>query len=216
MKRKVINLLGGLLISFGLLIVLGSLVLNLEQRAMQKEAIIEFRQKVQESKSDSLKEEGSLSKETDKEDLHKEEKTDAAADVSVKENDILYILRIPIIESESPVREGVSDGVLADSLGHEPGTAYIGETGNCVIAGHRNYSFGKYFNRLNEVAIGDNIYVDTKDATYKYEVYDIIVVEPDDLSVLDNTDEEIITLYTCTPVVIGTHRLVVKAKRVGE
>ena len=93
---------------------------------------------------------------------------------------------------------------------------YIGEIGNCVIAGHRNYSFGKYFNRLNEVEIGDNIYVDTKDATYKYEVYDIIVVEPDDLSVLDNTDEEIITLYTCTPVVIGTHRLVVKAKRVGE
>lgn len=216
MKRKVINLLGGLLISFGLLIVLGSLALNLEQRAMQKEAIIEFRQKVQESKSDSLKEEGSLPKETDKEDLYKEEKTDAAADLSVKENDILYILRIPIIESESPVREGVSDGVLADSLGHEPGTAYIGETGNCVIAGHRNYSFGKFFNRLNEVEIGDNIYVDTKDATYKYEVYDIIVVGPDDLSVLDNTDEEIITLYTCTPVVIGTHRLVVKAKRVGE
>lgn len=216
MKRKVINLLGGLLISFGLLIVLGSLVLNLKQRAMQKEAIIEFRQKVQESKSDSLKEEGNLPKETDKEDLYKEEKTDAAADVSVKENDILYILRIPIIESESPVREGVSDGVLADSLGHEPGTAYIGEIGNCVMAGHRNYSFGKFFNRLNEVEIGDNIYVDTKDATYKYEVYDIIVVEPDDLSVLDNTDEEIITLYTCTPVVIGTHRLVVKAKRVGE
>ena len=210
MKRKLLNLLGGLLISFGLLIVLGSVVLNIEQRAMQKEAINEFRQMVEDSRDVSLKEE------PNKDEANEDVKTDAAADVSVKENDILYILRIPIIESESPVREGVSDGVLADSLGHEPGTAYIGEIGNCVIAGHRNYSFGKFFNRLNEVAIGDNIYVDTKDATYKYEVYDIIVVEPDDLSVLDNTDEEIITLYTCTPVVIGTHRLVVKAKRVGE
>lgn len=210
MKKKLKNLLGGLLISFGLLIVLGSIVLNLEQRAMQKEAINEFRQMVEDSSNVSLKEE------TNKDEANEDVKNDAAADVSVKENDILYILRIPIIESESPVREGVSDGVLADSLGHEPGTAYIGEIGNCVIAGHRNYSFGKFFNRLNEVEIGDNIYVDTKDATYKYEVYDIIVVEPDDLSVLDNTDEEIITLYTCTPVVIGTHRLVVKAKRVGE
>ena len=210
MKKKLKNLLGGLLISFGLLIVLGSIVLNLEQRAMQKEAINEFRQMVEDSRDVSLKEE------PNKDEANEDVKTDAAADVSVKENDILYILRIPIIESESPVREGVSDGVLADSLGHEPGTAYIGEIGNCVIAGHRNYSFGKFFNRLNEVEIGDNIYVDTKDATYKYEVYDIIVVEPDDLSVLDNTDEEIITLYTCTPVVIGTHRLVVKAKRVGE
>ena len=210
MKKKLKNLLGGLLISFGLLIVLGSIVLNLEQRAMHKEAINEFRQMVEDSRDVSLKEE------PNKDEANEDVKTDAAADVSVKENDILYILRIPIIESESPVREGVSDGVLADSLGHEPGTAYIGEIGNCVIAGHRNYSFGKFFNRLNEVEIGDNIYVDTKDATYKYEVYDIIVVEPDDLSVLDNTDEEIITLYTCTPVVIGTHRLVVKAKRVGE
>ena len=216
MKKKLKNLLGGLLISFGLLIVLGSIVLNLEQRAMQKEAINEFKQMVLDSKEAPLKEDKPLNEETDKDEANEDVKTDAAADVSVKENDILYILRIPIIESESPVREGVSDGVLADSLGHEPGTAYIGEIGNCVIAGHRNYSFGKFFNRLNEVAIGDNIYVDTKDATYKYEVYDIIVVEPDDLSVLDNTDEEIITLYTCTPVVIGTHRLVVKAKRVGE
>lgn len=216
MKKKLINLLGGLLISFGLLIVVGSVVLNLEQRAMQKEAINEFKQMVLDSKEAPLKEDKPLNEEADKDEATEDIKGDLAADVSVNTGDILYILRIPTIESESPVREGVSDGVLADSLGHEPDTAFVGEVGNCVIAGHRNYSFGKYFNRLNEVKIGDYIYVDTKDATYKYEVYDIIVVEPDDLSVLDNTDEEELTLYTCTPVVIGTHRLVVKSKRVGE
>ncbi|MBP5600583.1 MAG: hypothetical protein J6X48_09990 [Lachnospiraceae bacterium] len=50
MKKKLINLLGGLLISFGMLIVVGSVVLNLEQRAMQKEAINEFKQMVLDSK----------------------------------------------------------------------------------------------------------------------------------------------------------------------
>jgi len=210
MKRKVLNLLGGLLISFGLLILLGSVVLNIEQRAMQKETMETFKQMVSEKKA---KDTNRIESNNNDLSVSDNEKV-AAAEVS--QRDILYILRIPSIESESPVREGVSQGVLADSLGHEPDTAYIGEKGNCVIAGHRNYSFGKYFNRLNEVKVGDYIYVDTLDSTYKYEVFDIIVVLPDDLSVLDDTDEEVLTLYTCTPVVLGTHRLVVKAIRVNE
>ena len=74
-------------------------------------------------------------------------------DIITVEGDILYILRIPSIDSENPVREGVSMGVLEDALGHEEDTAYIGAKGNCVIAGHRNYNFGQFFNRLDEVEI---------------------------------------------------------------
>ena len=207
MKRKVINLLGAGLIVAGLLIVFGSLVLNIEQRAMQDVAIAEFKK----DKMDLEKPiQTDLSDNESADDVIKEPDTESTTPV---EGEILYILRIPCIESESPVREGVSQGVLADSLGHEPDTASIGEIGNCVIAGHRNYSFGKYFNRLNEVKLGDKIYVDTLSDTFEYEVTDIKVVEPDDISALNQTDEEILTLYTCTPVYIGTHRLVVTAKR---
>ena len=138
--------------------------------------------------------------------------TDAARPMP-SEGDILYVLRIPCIDSENPVREGVSLGVLADSLGHEPGTAFIGEEGNCVIAGHRNYSFGSFFNRLDEVTVGDEIYVDSATFSLCYTVTDIKVVEPEDLSVLEDTDEETLTLYTCTPIYLATHRLVITAKR---
>ncbi|WP_050008218.1 class D sortase [Butyrivibrio sp. WCE2006] len=125
-----------------------------------------------------------------------------------------YLVRIPKIDCIEPVKEGTDRNALVASLGHEIETASPGESGNCVIAGHRNYTFGKYFNRLGELEIGDTIYVDTFGETYEYSVKEIKVVEPTDLSVLDNTEEEILTLYTCTPIYIATHRLVIIAKRV--
>ena len=210
MKRKIINLVGGLLIITGLLVVFGSLVLNIEQRAMQDVAIAEFKAEMLNVKPIYEELDGDEKATSEENESNKEEQKEALAPI---EGEILCILRIPGIESESPVREGVSQGVLADSLGHEPDTAAVGEVGNCVIAGHRNYSFGKYFNRLDEVNIGDSIYIDTLDGTLSYEVTGIKVVEPSDISVLDQTDEEILTLYTCTPIYIGTHRLVITAKR---
>ena len=98
---------------------------------------------------------------------------------------------------------------------HEPETAFAGEEGNCVIAGHRNYNFGKYFNRLDEVEINDLIYLDTDRATYTYAVTDIKVVEPTDVEILEPVaGKEILTLYTCTPIYIATHRLVIIAERI--
>ena len=67
------------------------------------------------------------------------------------------ILRIPSIDSENVISEGTDKEALSKSLGHEIGTALPGTEGNCVIAGHRNYTFGKYFNRLDEVKVGDEI-----------------------------------------------------------
>ncbi len=138
-----------------------------------------------------------------------------SSEEAAEEGDVLCILRIPAIDSENPVREGVSGSVLSASLGHQPGTAAPGEGGNCVIAGHRNYTFGVFFNRLDEVVEGDLIYVDTASETYTYSVTEIKVVEPDDLSVLESDPErETLTLYTCTPIYIATHRLVILAERI--
>ena len=128
---------------------------------------------------------------------------------------MLYILRIPSIDSENPVREGTERDVLSDSLGHESGTAFAGEEGNCVIAGHRNYNFGKYFNRLDEVEIDDFIYLDSATETYTYVVTDIQVVDPTDVEILEPIEgKETLTLYTCTPIYIATQRLVIIAERV--
>ncbi len=184
--------IGLILIAVGLGVLLSSIALNVRQYYSKKNTVEEFKQQLEAGETEAPSE----------------------GNPAVT-GDMLYILRIPSIDSENPVREGVSRGVLADALGHEPETAYAGEMGNCVIAGHRNYTFGKYFNRLDEVELNDVIYVDTADKTYTYVVTDIQVVEPDQLEILEPIDgKETLTLYTCTPIYIATHRLVIIAERI--
>lgn len=203
--KNIIRYIGYIFILAGAFLILGSLFINIRQQVMREAAIAEFRQMLSEETEEQIASDTELCS----------EETIIPGGNDAVEGDILYILRIPSIDSENPVREGVSMGVLEDALGHEEDTAYIGAKGNCVIAGHRNYNFGQFFNRLDEVQVNDLIYVDTAKQTFSYLVTDIKVVEPTDLSVLDPTDEEILTLYTCTPIYIATHRLVITAERIG-
>ena len=191
-KQSIKKIIGLTLIALGLGLLLSSIALNLKQYYSKKNTVEEFKEYI-ESGDAFLGTEGN----------------DAVT------GDMLYILRIPSIDSENPVREGTDRDVLSDSLGHESGTAFAGEEGNCVIAGHRNYNFGKYFNRLDEVEIDDLIYLDSATETYTYVVTDIQVVDPTDVEILEPIEgKETLTLYTCTPIYIATHRLVIIAERV--
>lgn len=190
------NALGAILIALGIIIILSSLVINIRQTVMKEKAITEYKSEL-----------SSASEEEDS------QVPGSSVEGPVSEGDVLGILRIPAIDSENLIREGVASGILADSLGHEPATAYVGQPGNCVIAGHRNYTFGKFFNRLDEVAVGDEIYVDTLKGTYQYKVCEIKTVRPEEVEILQDTEGERLTLYTCTPIYIASHRLVIIAKR---
>lgn len=191
-KQSIKKIIGLTLIALGLGLLLSSIALNLKQYYSKKKTVQEFKEYI--------------------------ESGDAFLDTDGNEavtGDMLYILRIPSIDSENPVREGTERDVLSDSLGHESGTTFAGEEGNCVIAGHRNYNFGKYFNRLDEVEIDDLIYLDSATETYTYVVTDIQVVDPTDVEILEPIEgKETLTLYTCTPIYIATQRLVIIAERV--
>ncbi|MNN67995.1 Sortase family protein [compost metagenome] len=102
---------------------------------------------------------------------------------------------------------------MKHAAAHMKETAPLGEVGNAAIAAHRSRTTGRLFNRLNEVKIGDTISIKTSTEEYQYEVYDISIVEPTDVSVLngDNTSK-ILTLITCDPLVNPTHRLIIHAK----
>ena len=128
------------------------------------------------------------------------------------DDSVMAVLSIPSISCKDIIKEGCSRRVLAKALGHMEGTALPGNSGNCVIAGHRNYSFGLHFNRLNEVTVGDEITIALKEELYNYTVIEIKVVEPEELWVLDQTDDARLTLITCTPIYIGSHRLIVVAE----
>ncbi len=220
---------GVILLAAGVFLVAISILLNLLQYSAAREEIREYKAVLAHSEAESesahLVSGGETKSENDTinsqikqddmgadEEMRQEEPLEAKEQQKEGVAEPLYILRIPKIDSENLVREGTTGSVLADALGHEPGTALIGEGGNCVIAGHRNYSFGKFFNRLGEVEVGDEIYVDAPEGTYSYRVSEIKVVEPDQVEILDETDEEQLTLYTCTPIYIATHRLVIIAK----
>jgi sortase A len=127
-------------------------------------------------------------------------------------NGILGKLEINKIDLTIPIMEGASQANLKVAAGHLKGTSPVGETGNSAIAAHRSYTYGKQFNRLPEVEVGDMIHVVTKDKKLTYRIIDEMIVLPDDLSVLKkDASESILTLITCHPMKNPTHRYIVKA-----
>ncbi len=134
-----------------------------------------------------------------------------------EDGELLGRLEIPKIKAEMPVVQGASDANLKSAAALLDGTSPIGSIGNAAVAGHRSYTYGRFFNRLNEVEVGDLIIVTTSEAVYTYQAYEIKVVEPTDLSVLNrNSKDRVITLITCDPIYVATHRLIVHGVLVSE
>lgn len=133
--------------------------------------------------------------------------------VKTTPHNVIGVIKIDKIKVKAPIVEGVSVDDLKVGVGHIPGTANLGDAGNCALAGHRSYTFGKFFNRLDEVKAGDYITLITKKGEYKYKVFEKLVVKPEDVSVLKGSKKDnVISLITCTPIYVASHRLIVKAR----
>jgi sortase A len=127
----------------------------------------------------------------------------------------LAVLRIPKIRLEVPVLPGTDDRTLDRGVGHIQGTALPGMDGNFGIAGHRD----GFFRGLKDLTTGDVIEVDTTDGTDVYRVDRLWVVNPDDVSVLDATSTQALTLVTCYPFYfVGSAplRFIVRAVRAAD
>jgi sortase A len=104
-------------------------------------------------------------------------------------------LSIPRIQLTAVVLNGSDGQTLRRGPGHLEHTALPGESGNVVIAGHRD----SFFRPLRNVQMGDDIFLDTPHGRFHYRVTSIYVVNPHDLSVLEPTDSATLTLITCYP-----------------
>ena len=134
-----------------------------------------------------------------------------------QEDEVMGRVKVPSIGVDVLLIEGESKNNLKLGAAHMLGTAYPGEIGNCIIAGHRNYTFGSMFNRLGEVQLKDQISVEVRKLEYTYEVDDIEIINPEDLQVLKQPrDERRLTLLTCHPIHVGNKRLLIKAKLVSS
>ncbi len=129
---------------------------------------------------------------------------------------VMGVIIIDKIDLKAPLVEGTDNKSIRYALGHFKDTAMPGQTGNFAVAGHRSYTFGEYFNRLDELAAGDTVQVMYNGGVYSYIVDENYVVEPEQLEVLDSTDNATITLVTCTPKWTATHRLIVKGHLLEE
>lgn len=128
---------------------------------------------------------------------------------------IIGIIQIDRIDLKLPVLEGATKTNMKHAAAHMKETAPLGAVGNAAIAAHRSRTAGRLFNRLDEVKIGDTVSINTSTEEYQYEVYDISIVEPTDVSVLNGNDtDRILTLITCDPLINPTHRLIIHAKLV--
>ena len=124
-------------------------------------------------------------------------------------------LSIPRIQLSAIVLHGSDARTLRRGPGHLENTAFPGEAGNAVIAGHRD----SFFRPLRNVQAGDDIFVDTPSGRFHYRVTSLSVVDPHDLSVVGPTGNATLTLITCYPFwVLGNapDRFVVRAARVVD
>ncbi|CDF59419.1 class D sortase [Thermobrachium celere] len=124
------------------------------------------------------------------------------------------ILEIPKINLVVPIVEGATQETLKNAVGHIEGTGRLGEiNNNYCIAGHRSHTTGRFFNRLDEVEIGDQFTIKTKDKQFIFTVVNKMVVTPDKVEVLNPIEgKSLATLITCHPLYSNRQRLIV----VGE
>lgn len=147
--------------------------------------------------------------------INSEETEEQKQTIIAKKNNVqpIGIIKIHKINLKLPIFEGATQKNMKIGVGWLKETTKLGEVGNTALAAHRSYTYGRFFNRLDEVDIGDEIVITTNGFEYRYKVFKKVVVEPTDTSVLArNKKDKIITLITCTPIKVATHRLIIQAK----
>lgn len=133
-------------------------------------------------------------------------------------NGVMGHIEINKIGVDLPIYHTVDDSVLAVGVGHIPGTSLPGggESTHTVFSGHRGLPSSKLFTDLDRVEEGDIFILHVMDRVLYYQVDQIRIVEPqgiDDLEIMPGKDY--VTLVTCTPYAINTHRLLVRGHRVA-
>ena len=148
-----------------------------------------------------------------------EEKKEYNEYLKVDDSGIMGYVDIPVIDCLLPIYHGIDESVLQVAIGHIEGTSLPvgGKGSHCVISGHRGLPSARLFTDLDKMVEGDIFMLHTLDATLTYEVDQIRIVEPTDLSDLQIEEgEDLCTLVTCTPYGINTHRLLIRGHRIAN
>ena len=108
------------------------------------------------------------------------------------------LIEIPSIGLSQGLVEGITDEILQYYIGHFENSVKPGEKGNFAVAGHRVSNYSEAFVNLYKVKPGDLVNVKSRGKEFVYKIEENFIVEPDEIEVLDETEEATITLITCT------------------
>jgi len=130
---------------------------------------------------------------------------------------IMGAIEIPKIRINLPIYHGTTEEVLSNGVGHLEGSSLPvgGENTHSILTGHRGLPNSKLFTRLDELEQGDLFYIRVGNETLAYEVSEILVIRPENVEELFiKAGKDMISLITCTPYGINSHRLVVTGERI--
>ena len=207
----------------GFLICIFPVISNMVERQRQADAVATYRQTMEKEDEKEIEEKwrqaneynemlfqakGGIVEETE------EKKYEEL--LNIHGTDIMGSLEIPKIQVELPIYHGTEDEVLSNGIGHLEGTSLPigGENTHSVLTGHRGLPSSKLLVRLDEMKIGDLFFIYTYKEVMAYKVEDIMVVKPEDTAWMEiKGEKDLVSLVTCTPFGINSHRLIVTGRR---
>lgn len=229
MKKKWMSRLMTLLIVVvfvaGLSFLLYPTASNLWNQAHQSRAIATYTEQVEKLDDSSNKEmlkaarkyNKELLKKADHWKLSKKDKKKYESLLDVSGTGIMGYIEIPKIDCSLPVYHGTDEGALQIAIGHLEGSSLPvgGKSSHCVLSGHRGLPSARLFTDLDQMEEGDTFILNILGHKLAYEVDQIKVVLPEEMSDLEIQEgKDLCTLVTCTPYGINTHRLLVRGHRV--
>ena len=141
--------------------------------------------------------------------LSEEQQEEYRALLNISGNGIMGYIEIPKLDVVLPLYHGTEEGILQVAIGHLDWTSLPvgGESSHCVVSGHRGLPSARLFTDLDKMEVGDTFLLRVLDEVLTYEVDKIRIVEP-------HVTEDLVTLVTCTPYGINTHRMLVRGHRI--
>lgn len=130
---------------------------------------------------------------------------------------VMGTIQIPLINVNLPIYHGTDDKVLSNAVGHIEYSSFPvgGKNTRALISAHRGLPTSKLFTRLDELKEGDLFFIKTCGKKLAYEINEIEVIKPEQMELLDIVEnEDLVSLITCTPYGVNTHRLIVTGHRV--
>ena len=213
MKRKILTILALLLGLAGLGVLLYPSVSNWMEQAKQRRQIAAYQEAQAQMEQ---KKRAALLAEVEKEALLIDGKSYDEL-LLAEDSGVMGYLEIEKIKLKLPIYHGVSEEALESGVGHLEGTSLPvgGETTHAILFGHRGLPSAKLFTDLDQLEAGDTFQITVLDRVLVYEVTQTEVVLPEELNDLTvESGKDQVTLVTCTPYGVNSHRLLIHGERV--